>query len=46
MNQRKNEDERDDTDLEEDLKKVRGLHPEWSDEKAGDEAEGTDSTSG
>lgn len=26
--------------LEGDLKRVRGLHPEWSDEKAGDNAEG------
>jgi hypothetical protein len=40
MNQRK-EDKRDDTDLEEDLKKVRGLHPEWADETAGDNAEGS-----
>jgi hypothetical protein len=39
MNQGKDE-EREDAELEEDLKKVRGVHPEWGDEKAGDNAEG------
>jgi hypothetical protein len=40
MNQRKSENERDDTELEEELKNVRDLHPEWAGEKAGDNAEG------
>ena len=40
VDQNKLAQERNDPELEEDLRKVRGLHKEWADEKAGDDAEG------
>jgi hypothetical protein len=41
MDKRKNENqERGDEDLSEELEDVREMHPEWEDEKAGDDAEG------